>query len=282
MFAPFLSVVSGLQFGIDHSTLPTWVICGVLGFLSIISWAVLASKSSLVSRAARANKSFMRLFRDSPHPLALFLTRERVELSPFYHIYHAASRELAFYLVGEEEPGRNFSSRLQGAGRITNSQMGAVLNAMERAVAEAALRLETRMSMVGTVLSIAPFLGLLGTVWGLLDCFADLANAGSNSGLSALSPGVSSALLTTIMGLVVTIPSMMGYNMLVSRIRGQIVRLDNFASELAGLLDRHFVDHRPPEEPLPSLAAMGAPSMPAFSSAPSQPLPSKLSMSEAP
>jgi hypothetical protein len=93
---------------------------------------------------------------------------------------------------------------------------------------------------------------------------------------------VAGALLTTIMGIVVTIPSLMGYNMLVSRIRGQIVRLDNFASELAGLLDRHFVDHRVPEETLPSLAAMGAPSMPAFSSAPSQPTQSKLSLSEVP
>lgn len=282
MSTPFLSVVSGLQFGIDHSTLPTWVICGVLGFLSIISWAILASKSGFISRSVRANKTFMRLFRDSPHPLALFLTRERVERSPYYHIYHAASRELAFYLVGEEEPGRNFSSRLQGAGRITNSQMGAVQNAMERAVAEAALRMEARMGTVGTVLSLAPFLGILGTVWGLLDCFADLANTGSNAGLAALAPGVAGALLTTIAGIGVTVPSLLGYNMLVTRIRGQIARLDHFASELSGLLDRHFVDHRPPEEPLPSLAAMGAPTMPAFSSAPSQSLPSKLSLSEAP
>ncbi|MDZ4288470.1 MAG: MotA/TolQ/ExbB proton channel family protein [Prosthecobacter sp.] len=240
----------------------------------------MASKWHLLARATRANKSFMRLFRDSPHPLALFLTRERVELAPLYHIYHAASRELAFYLVGEEEPGRNFSSRLQGAGRITASQMESVQNAMVRAVAEAATRLEMRLPMVATVLGAAPFLGLLGTVWGLMDCFAGLVASGTGAGWEALAPGVAAALLTTLTGLVVAIPSLIGYNMLVSRIRSLVVRMDNFASELSGLFDRHFVDHRTPEGALPSLASMGAPSMPAFSSAPSQPLPTKLSLSE--
>ena len=152
---------------------------------------------------------------------------------------------------------------------------------MERAVAEAATRLESRMSVVATVLSAAPFLGLLGTLWGIMDVFANLAFAGAGAGLIALSPGISAALLTTIVSIIVAIPSLIGYNLLVSRIRGLIVRMDNFASELSGLLDRHFVDHRAPEEPLPSMASMGMPSMPAFSGPPSQSVPSKLSLSEA-
>lgn len=273
--------VAGLQFGIDHSTLPGWVICGVLGVLSICSWAVLASKWHLLARATRANRSFNRRFRESSHPLAMFLTRERVELSPLYHIYHAACRELAFYLVGEEEPGRTFASRLQGAGRISPSQMGVVRNAMERAVGEAALRLERRMGTVATVLAAAPFLGLLGTVWGIMDSFAELVKAGQGAGLSALAPGVSAALLTTIVALVVAVPSLIGYNILVGRIRALIVRMDNFASELNGLMDRHFVDHTAAAEPLPSLGAMGLANLPNFSTAPTHPaLDAKLELAE--
>lgn len=279
MFPSSLSV-SGLQFGIDHSTLPGWIICGVLAVLSIWSWAVLASKWHLLARALRANRKFSRLFRESSHPLTMFLTRERVELSPLYHIYHAACRELAFYLVGEDEPGRTFASRLQGAGRITPSQMGVVRNAMERAVGEAALRLERRLATVATVLAAAPMLGLLGTVWGVMDCFADLVKAGQGAGLAALSPGIAAALLTTVMALLVAVPSLVGYNILVARIRALIVRMDNFASELSGLIDRHFVNHSAIEEPLPSLGALGLASMPAFSSAPSPPAPVNLQASE--
>jgi biopolymer transport protein TolQ len=280
MQASLPPALSGLQFGIDHSTLPVWIILGILAFLSICSWAVLISKWSLLSRATRANRTFMRLFRDSAHPLALYLTKERVEISPLYHIYHSASRELAFYLVGEEEPGRNFSSRLQGAGRISPSQMESVQNAMVRATAEAAIRLEMRMPMAGTFLAAAPFLGLLGTVWGLLDSFAGLATSRQAAGWEALAPGVSAALLCILAAIAVAVPTMVVYNLLVSRIRSLIIRMDNFASELSGVFDRHFVDHLTPDSSLPSLAGMGAPSMPAFSSPPSQPLPSRVTISE--
>jgi biopolymer transport protein TolQ len=283
MNALSLPALSGLKFGIDHSTMPVWIICGVLGVLSICSWAILASKSHLLGRATRANKQFMRLFRDSPHPLALYLTKERVELSPFYHIYHAASRELAFYLVGEEEPGRNFSSRLQGAGRISASQMESVQNAMVRAVAEAAIRMELRMPFAGTILAMAPFIGLFGTIWGLLDSFASLATVNNEAAWQALAPGVSAALLSTLAAIAVVVPSLLGYNLMVSRIRSMIVRMDNFAGELSGVFDRHFVEHPAAEHSLPSLAGLGVPSMPAFSSPPAPaapPAPTNLTVSE--
>lgn len=261
---------TGLRFGLEYSTLTAWIICALLGVLSISSWAVMLSKMRLLSRTRKASREFLKEFRDSFHPLALFQTRERFELSPMYHIYHAACRELSFYLVGEDEPGKSFSSRLQGAGRITSSQMGAVQNAMERAAAEAALRLEGRLGVVATALTAAPFLGLLGTVWGVMDSFGAIVEGGEGAGLAALAPGVSAALVTTVVGLLVAIPSMVGYNFLVNRIREMIVRLNNFASELSGLLDRQFVDHRQVAEDLPSIGSMGTAGMPALSRSPSQ------------
>ena len=267
-----LAAVSGLQFGLENLSLPSLVIAALLAVLSIISWTVLMVKWHLLGRARAANNVFMGKFRESAHPLALYLTREREAISPMYHVYHEACRELASCLVGEEEPGRSFHSRLQGAGRITSSQMSAVQNAMERAVVTSATKAEGKLGIIATVLAAAPFLGLLGTVWGMLDVFAILAQTEGEAGMAALAPGVCSALLTTLLALFVTIPSLIAYNFLVSKIRALVVRLDNFANELSGVLDRQFVDHRSPDEGLPSLGEMGAPTMPGFSNPPHQAL----------
>ena len=258
MLLPMLSLVTGLKFGLDHITPFAWVMIGLLALLSTMSWATLLMKWLLLSRTDRANRRFLRLFHESPHPLNLYLKKEQTDLSPLYFIYHSASRDLAFHLVGEEEPGRSFSARLQGAGRISPSQMSTVQNAMERALGSAALKLELRLSLVGTVIAVAPLIGILGTVVGLLDVFSalDVQNK------AALVPGVSSALITTIVALLVVLPSLIGYNILVNRIRTILVRMDNFASELSGVFDRQFVDHRKVEESLPSLHSLGAPAMP--------------------
>lgn len=260
----------GLRYGLEHGSLTCWIICGVLALLSITSWAVILSKLVLLSRVQRANLSFLREFRESNHPLEMFQKREHHEFAAFYHIYHAACRELSWYLLGEDEPGDKFAVRLQGAGRITPSQMSAVQNALERSVAEAALRLEERMGWAATALSAAPLLGLLGTVWGLLDAFSTMTN--NEATLAALAPGVTTALVTTVLGLLVACPSLLGYNGLVNRIRGMVVRLDNFASELSAALDRAFVDHRFTNETLPSMGSLGAPSMPTFSGVGAGPL----------
>ncbi|HBJ84938.1 MAG TPA: biopolymer transporter ExbB [Verrucomicrobiales bacterium] len=252
----------GLRYGLEHGSLTCWIICGVLALLSITSWAVILSKRMLITRVHKANLSFLREFRESNHPLELFQKREHHEFAAFYHIYHAACREMAWHLLGEDEPGDTFAARLQGAGRVTPSQMSVVQNAMERSVAEAALRLEARMGWAALALSAAPLLGLLGTVWGLLDAFSTMS--GADASLAALAPGVTTALVTTVLGLLVAVPSMLGYNGLVNRIRGMIVRLDNFASELSTALDRAFVDHRFSTEPLPSMNSLGTPTMPTF------------------
>ncbi|OYW76883.1 MAG: hypothetical protein B7Z37_06720 [Verrucomicrobia bacterium 12-59-8] len=266
----------GLQYGLEHSNPTCWIICGILALLSITSWAVILSKHFLLSRVHKANLSFLREYRESNHALELYQQREPHEFSSFYHIYHAACREMSWYLLGEDEPGSTFAARLQGAGRITPSQMSAVQVAMERSVAEAALRLEARMSWVATALSGAPFLGLLGTVWGILDTFSMMTTADGNTTLATLAPGITTALVTTVLGLLIALPSMVGYNALVNRIRGMVVRLDNFAGELSAGFDRTFVDHRFSNEALPSMSALGSPSMPAFSGASSSPLPSAM------
>ena len=104
------------------------------------------------------------------------------------------------------------------------------------------LKLESQMILLATAVSGAPFLGLLGTVWGVMDTFGGVAAAGS-ANLAAMAPGVSAALITTVTGLLVAIPAMFGYNFLVTSIRAMIVEMDNFAAELASEFEHKYVDH---------------------------------------
>ena len=256
-----------LNAGMDHATVPGLVICGVLAVLSVIFWSVVLSKALLVGRSRRANAVFLRAFRGGPHPLAVFQQPEHFDDAPLYHIYHSASRELAFHLLGTEEPDATFTTRLLGAGRITASQMNAVREATARATGEAVFRLESRLAGLGALLAFAPWLGLMGTIWSVMDLFGQ---GGDPMGALTLTPQLSGILLPLLAGLLVAAPGRLALSLLAVRIRDLVVRLQHFSSEFGGILDRHFVDHRPLPAELPSMAALRQPAMPAFGG--SQPL----------
>ena len=114
---------------------------------------------------------------------------------------------------------------------------------MDRAVAGATGRLESQMTVLATAVSGAPFLGLLGTVWGVMDTFSGVASSAGVASLKTMAPGVSAALVTTVVALLVAIPAMFGYNYLVNRIRSMIMGLDNYAAELRLDFERWYVDH---------------------------------------
>lgn len=266
---PQLHLASGLSFGLQYATPSGLVICGLLVLLSIASWVAMTRKFLLLKRARRANAAFCGDLRRSPHPLSLFQAGERFLEAPMFHVYHDACRELSFYLLDTDTVDATFSHRLQSAGRITPSEMNAVKETMDRAVSEAAMRLENGLGVVASALSGAPVLGLLGTVWGVMDSFSGLSGIADGAGLRALAPGLSSAMLTTIAGLVVAIPSMFGYNYLVSRVRLQVARIEHFSADFASILDRHFVDHRPSPLDIPSLGKLDSIGLDAFSGAPS-------------
>ncbi len=115
-------------------------------------------------------------------------------------------------------------------------RMGMVENALQRAVSVQTMRYEKKMVMLGSIISGAPFLGLLGTVWGVMDSFGSMSLQASAT-LQQLAPGVSGALLTTIAGLIVAIPSVFGYNYLLSRSKSMVNDLENFASSLADKIE---------------------------------------------
>jgi biopolymer transport protein ExbB/TolQ len=202
----------------------------------------MATKFRVVRFAKRQARHFRDHFRADRQPLRLYSLGARFDGTPLYDVYLAGCEELTFHLLGSAEVDETFKARLEIAPQISPAQMRAVDSAMERAVGESSLRLESQMILLASAVSGAPFLGLLGTVWGVMDTFGDVAAAGS-ANLTAMAPGVSAALITTVTGLLVAIPAMFGYNFLVTSIRAMTVDMDNFAGELSSEFSHRYVDH---------------------------------------
>jgi biopolymer transport protein TolQ len=211
----------------------------VLVAASIFAWSLMMTKRQELKRAHDESKRFIDAFRRENHPITIFLRRQAVPASPVYKIY-----ESACLAVGVELDARGGQDELFHRGldhvRLTPLQVGAVRNAAERQVADQILVLESRMGLLATAVSSSPMLGLLGTVWGVMDSFVSMAQQGTVN-LSAVAPGIAGALLTTVIGLLVAIPSAIGYNLLASRVRTLSVLMDNFADEFMAEVQRHFI-----------------------------------------
>jgi biopolymer transport protein TolQ len=263
-----MPLASTLFTSLQEASLTGRVICVLLVCLSVASWVAMTKKFLDLRAARRANADFRAALLRSPHPLALFQEGDHHPLSPMFMAYFNGCREMAFYLLGSDEVDGSFSERLQKAGRITTSEMAMVREAMDRCTHTAAVRLENGLGVVATALSGAPVLGLLGTVWGVMESFSGVVSLGEQAALGALAPGLASAMLTTIAGLIVAIPSMFGYNYLVGKIRDQLTRVEHFSAEFAAVLDRHFVDHRTPAPGVSGLDPLEPVGATLFSTAP--------------
>jgi biopolymer transport protein ExbB/TolQ len=242
MLLPKFLAAGGIVFAFEHATLAGKMVLLLLAIGSIFSWSIMVTKLRVIQFAKKQNVRFRAAFRQDRQPLRLFEKNARFPGSPNFSVYRAGCQELTFQLLGSADVDETFRARLEIADKISPAQMHAVNAAMERAVGETALGLESQMILLATAVSGSPFLGLLGTVWGVMDTFTDVAIAGSPN-LATMAPGVSAALITTVTALCVAIPAMFGYNFLVTSIRGMIVEMDNFAAELASEFEHRYVDH---------------------------------------
>jgi biopolymer transport protein ExbB/TolQ len=243
MTLPVLPLLAsgGLGYAFRESTVEGKAVILCLLIASIFSWSVTITKFIQVRRARRNNALFLREFRRGDHPLGLFLRPIRYPGSPLFNIYRAGCSETAYQLTGEAGDSGLLESKLRGQPRLSPIAMASIRSALERAVPENALVLEKDMVLLATAVSGAPFLGLLGTVWGVMDTFSGVALAGKAT-LQAMAPGVSGALITTVTGLLVAIPAMFAYNFLVATVRALTIEMDNFAAEFASHLEHQFLD----------------------------------------
>jgi biopolymer transport protein ExbB/TolQ len=216
----------------NQATTEAKVIIVILVIFSIFAWSVMASKAVQMRRAKKLNRLFDAEFRAQTQVLAIYDRRVQAEGCPLFAVYQAGCMEL--------------DSRLKtpsGSGRrqwVSLKAMEHVKRTLERAVAQESLKLESGLILLAIAVSGGPFLGLLGTVWGVMSAFSGVARAGQAT-LANMAPGVAAALVTTVAGLMVAIPSMFGYNWLVHHLRVFTVELDNFAQELASRMETEFL-----------------------------------------
>ncbi|MEY2556433.1 MAG: hypothetical protein QOF93_1577, partial [Verrucomicrobiota bacterium] len=159
-----LIAAGGLVFAFEHATIAGKLVLLLLAIVSIFSWSVMMTKLRVIQFARKQNARFLAAFRQDRQPLRLFEKNARFAGSPIFNVYRAGCQEMTFHLLGSAEVDETFRARLGSSEKITGAQMGAVTAAMERAVGETALELESQMILLATAVSGSPFLGLLGTV----------------------------------------------------------------------------------------------------------------------
>jgi biopolymer transport protein TolQ len=210
----------------EHCDIVGQVITSGLAVFSIIAWAVMFGKRHELNTLRRLNHSFERHLRDQKNLLELSESmRERREI-PYADLFSDAVE--AYWraaAIGKEKGLDTARFRLEHAE-----------NALQRALARQTLRYEANMIFLASIVSGAPFLGLLGTVWGVMDAFSAVS-VQQTASIQTLAPGVSAALLTTISGLLVAIPCLFGYNMLFAMTKRLITELENYASSLADRIE---------------------------------------------
>jgi len=224
VFAAFAADIGNI---LEQTGLVARGVLGLLLFFSVISWGMIFQKLSLFGRIRRQSDQFLRIFRATrgvANPQALATAG-----SPFANVYASGYRELQ-YQVGTH-PGNPEPPKLKSLSAVTVS--------MQLASAEEVRRVEKGMSWLATTGSVTPFIGLFGTVWGIIDAFSGLGNAGSAS-LRAVAPGIAEALVTTAAGLFTAIPAVIFYNNFVGDIRDLAQRLDTFALEVTAQIEKAF------------------------------------------
>jgi len=230
--------VANVWYSFVTSGLSGQVIVIILLAVSVYAWTIMVSKLAELKRARQISDRFVQTYRRAGEPLALFLQRQRFPESPVYRVYEKACMAVGLEIESRDtRHGDGMLGLTHASPRLNQIQLGAVRNAAEREVADQLLVLEERMGWLATAVSSSPLLGLLGTVWGVMEAFSGMATEGS-ANLSAVAPGIAGALLTTIIGLLVAIPSAVGYNVLTDRIRKLTVEMDNFADAMVADMQR--------------------------------------------
>jgi biopolymer transport protein TolQ len=248
-------------FAIKNATVEGKITVIVLLILSLFSWTIILSKFRQLIIARKATKKFFEAYSSTRDPLDIQRKGEEFDGAPAYHLYIRGADELAYQLKNHPVQAVSipkFNSTGDGntdhfarsmTTKISLPSFEAVKVILEEAAGAQAMSLEKGMIVLSTAVAGGPFIGLLGTVWGVMSTFAGIAEKNSAS-LTTMAPGVAAALVATVTGLLVAIPAMFGYNFMVTTIRAITQELDGFASRCDYQIEHVYVDHRPLAEEL--------------------------------
>jgi biopolymer transport protein TolQ len=254
--APFLAS-GALRFAFEKATTEGKLTIGALIIVSIFSWTVIISKARQLYRARKMGKKFFTAYRATRDPLDIYRSKAEFDGAPAYELYVTGAEETEYHLKNNPIHVQRIQSVVPGIStqaqtdviaraittKISHASFESVRVALERAASTEALALEKGMIILSTAVAGGPFIGLLGTVWGVMETFSGIARANAAS-LTAMAPGVAGALIATVVGLFVAIPAMFAYNYMVTTIRAITQELDGFANEYATQLEHKYVDNR--------------------------------------
>lgn len=206
---------------------------------SVVAWSIMVTKFREYRRAYSESKRFLAAYQNETNPLALLVKRQNFPGCPPYMMYRAACRTLHGLIEARGiDAGEWFNGQPTETPKLNDADMKIVRNIIDQTVDEQVIQMEKNVVVLATAVTAAPFIGLMGTVWGVMDAFGGLAIQGTAT-LSAVAPGISGSLIATLAGLIVALPSLIGYNMLTSRIRILSTMMEHFAEELMADLERH-------------------------------------------
>lgn len=205
------------------------VLC-VLGVMSLISWFIIGYKWLYLQRAQRESLQFLEVFWQSKRLDAIYQQAEEYERSPISQVFKAGYIELS-KLKSAEEKTQGMVGHLSGIENVERS--------LRRASTSEMTHLESKLPFLATVGSNAPFIGLFGTVWGIMVAFVNLQAKGA-TGIDVVAGPIAEALIVTAFGLFTAIPAGVAYNWFLSKIRVIDAEMDNFSNDFLNIIKRHF------------------------------------------
>jgi biopolymer transport protein TolQ len=212
-------------------------VLAVLVIFSAISWGVIVAKMSQFRRASAQTTTFLDVFRKSSRFSEVQSVCGNLAASPLVGLFQAGYAEINGQL--RSAPGAEAAKPAAGAPRPTLKSVEALDRALLRAAAVEVGRLEKRVGFLATTASITPYIGLLGTVIGIMNSFLNISASGGSS-LGVVAPGIAEALIATAMGLFAAIPAVYFYNELTSQVKKFTVAMDDFAMEFLNIAERNF------------------------------------------
>jgi biopolymer transport protein ExbB/TolQ len=259
-FTPIFAA-SAFVYAIEKATTEGKITICALVVVSLFSWTVIITKFRQLYRARKMARKFFAAYRATRDPMEIFRKKLEFDGAPAYELYFVGAEETEYHLKNNPVELTQVQSVNNGEGKkssgfaetdhlaksiltkISHASFESVKVALERAASAEALSLEKGMIVLSTAVAGGPFIGLLGTVWGVMETFSGVAKANAAS-LAAMAPGVAGALIATVIGLMVAIPAMFAYNFMVTTVRAITQELDGFATELATQLEHKYVDNR--------------------------------------
>jgi biopolymer transport protein TolQ len=213
-----------------QTTTITRFVLVVLLVFSVWSWGIILSKTLLLRKIDKESETFWKIFRKGQSLSEISTASETLRFTPLVPVFNAGAE------LVRPPPARHQSQggvALKTTGVITTATLQRVL---QRAASAQLTRLENRMTFLATTASVSPFVGLFGTVWGVMTSFAGLANANVAT-LRAVAPGIADALIATAFGLFAAIPAVIAYNQFVYKIRNVGGQLDDLQAEMLAMAE---------------------------------------------